>query len=71
MENINLDFECTHNTTERVMTCSWGRVKLEHYFNNNTSVVLVDDEIKCTAKDLSIEHFMRMQCECQRIANLL
>ena len=71
MENINLDFECTHNTAEKVMTCIWndGRVQLEYHFNYSKSVVLIDGEIKSVTVGLTIDQFIGLQWECQEIAD--
>lgn len=68
-----LNFECTHNTANRTMTCSWigGRVQLVEYFALAKTYVVIDDNVKCFYEDLTIDEFIRLQCECQRVADSL
>ena len=70
MENIDLNCECTHNTVAQSMTCSWkdGRVVIVHSFKEATTAIYVDDELQRKDKNLSIEEFMKLQCECQLIS---
>lgn len=71
METKNLDFECTHDTANGTMTCSWkgGRVKLVEHFKLAKTYVEVDSELKCRYDDLTIDDFIHLQCECQRVAD--
>ena len=73
METIQLDFECTHETGRGTMTCSWldGIVKMVEHFSAKKTGVYVDNELKCTYDDLSVEQFMKLQVECQKVADSL
>lgn len=71
MKATKLNFECTHNQADGTMTCSWldGRVKLVEHFKLEKTYVLVDGEVKCRHDDVTIDEFIRLQCECQRVAD--
>ena len=71
MKTTNLNCEVTHETAARTMTCSWlnGRVKLVEHFKLEKTYVLVDGEVKCRYYDVTIDEFIRLQCECQRVAD--
>jgi len=73
MEAIQLDFECTHETDKGTMTCSWvdGRIKMVQHFSVKKTGVYVDGELKCTYDDLTVEQFMNIQVEVQKMANIL
>ena len=71
MKTTKLNFECTHNQADGTMTCSWlnGRVKLVEHFAFAKTYVLIDGEVKCHHDNLTIDDFIRLQCECQRVAD--
>lgn len=71
MKTTNLNCEVTHETAAGTMTCSWlnGRVKLVEHFKLEKTYVLVDGEVKCRHDDVTIDEFIRLQCECQRVAD--
>ena len=71
MNKRELNFECWHNTAEHIMTCSWldGRVELVHHFNEHTSTVKIDGEVKDIYRNLSIPEFERLQEHCQDVAD--
>lgn len=71
METTKLNFECTHETADGTMTCSWagGRVQLVEHFSLKRTYGLIDGEVKCQHDDLTVDEFMNQQCECQRIAD--
>lgn len=71
MEKRELNFECWHDTLEGSMTCSWldGRVKLVHFFQNETTGVEVEGEVKCTYHNLDVRQFERLQEHCQDVAD--
>lgn len=73
MKATKLNFECTHETAAGTMTCSWldGRVKMVEHFSAKKTGVYVDNELKCTYDDLSVEQFMKLQVEVQKMANIL
>lgn len=66
-------FECTHETAAGTMTCSWlgGRIKLVEHFALHRTYGLIDGEVKYTHDDLTVDEFIRLQCECQRIADAM
>ena len=66
-----MNFECSHNTAENIMTCEWanGRVQLVHYFKEHVSAVKVDGELKDKYHGLTIPEFERLQEHCQDIAD--
>ena len=68
-----LTFECTHDTVARTMTCSWneGRIAIVYYFGLQRTAVYVDDELKRTDDKLTIDEFMKLQWECQGIADMM
>lgn len=71
MNKRELNFDCFHNTAEHIMTCSWldGRVELVHHFNEHTSAVKIDGEVKDIYRGLSIPEFERLQEHCQDVAD--
>ena len=68
---MTLNFDCTHNTAEKTMTCTWfeGRVDLIEFFKENTTAVKMNGELKCTFYNLTVREFTRLQELCQQIAN--
>lgn len=70
---IELDFECTHDTANNTMTCSWlgGRIRLIVYFEMSKTYLLIDGDVKCRYDDLTIDEFVRLQCECQRTVQFM
>ena len=38
LNTMTLNFDCTHNTAEKIMTCTWleGRVDLIEFFKENS-----------------------------------
>ena len=71
METMELNFECTYNHKERMMTCEWagGRVKLAEAFRQGMTFVEIEGEVKARYDNLTVEQFMKLQCKCQEIAN--
>lgn len=71
MEATKLNFECTHETAAGTMTCSWlnGRVKLVEHFAFAKTYVQIDGKLKCRYDDVTIDEFIRLQCECQLVAD--
>ncbi len=73
MENdvMRMDFECTHNTVERAMTCSWlgGRIQLIEYFALAKTYVLINGNVMSRYDDLTIDEFIRLQMDCQHTAD--
>lgn len=62
-------FETTFQTSEGTMTQIFSpRVKIVVYIKTGRTVVLVDDEPKTTSDHLTIQEFMKLQDEVQRIA---
>lgn len=73
MKTTELNFECTHETDTKTMTCSWagGRVQLVTYFENGITGYIKDGVVKETYDDLTIEQFMNLQITCQAVAFVL
>jgi len=71
MKRTELNFECTHETDTKSMTCSWagGKIQLITYFESGITGYIKDGDVKETYDDLTIEQFMNLQITCQTMAN--
>ena len=71
-EMLEMSCECWHDTANRIMYQDFGAgVVLTVYFVQREFCVTVDDEVRVkeTIEEMTIEQFMNLQCEVQRMAD--
>lgn len=69
---MEVSCECWHDTVNRIMYQDFGAgVVLAVYFGQGKFSVTVDDEVKTkdSIEGMSVEQFMNLQCEVQRMTD--